>query len=231
MSQFLTDDNIKEYSSMGTAERKEREKRRRENQILDAAEEVFAQKGFDNATIDDIAEKAELSKGTIYLYFKSKEVLYTGLSLRATMILYDRFVEAVKPNQNGYDNTQAIGQAYFTYCMEFPNYFKIMNYVDNIDMCKWHDLEEPMVRKANEIGEKLMNLFISTVASGVQDGSIRKDVDPVMTSMLLWAGSNGVIQFMKNQCAHLKEHGMDISKLHEHYRDMIKCSLTPLKEQ
>jgi AcrR family transcriptional regulator len=44
----------------------------RRQQILDAATKVFSRKGFDDARMDDIAEQAGLSKGTLYWYFKSK---------------------------------------------------------------------------------------------------------------------------------------------------------------
>ncbi len=45
----------------------------RKEQILDAATEVFAQKGFDKARMDDIVEETGLSKGALYWYFKSKD--------------------------------------------------------------------------------------------------------------------------------------------------------------
>ena len=45
----------------------------RRNQILDAASEVFAAKGFQKARMDDIADKANLSKGALYWYFKNKD--------------------------------------------------------------------------------------------------------------------------------------------------------------
>jgi AcrR family transcriptional regulator len=51
----------------------------RKDQILNAAEEVFTRKGFSDARMDDIAEETGLSKGTLYLYFKSKEDLVTAI--------------------------------------------------------------------------------------------------------------------------------------------------------
>ena len=51
----------------------------RKDQILNAAEEVFNQKGLDNARMDDIAEETGLSKGTLYLYFKSKDDLIAAI--------------------------------------------------------------------------------------------------------------------------------------------------------
>ena len=51
----------------------------RKDQIMNAAEDVFAQKGFDKARMDDIADKTGLSKGTLYLYYKSKDDLIIAI--------------------------------------------------------------------------------------------------------------------------------------------------------
>jgi len=51
----------------------------RKVQILNAAESVFTKKGFDEARMEDIAEKTGLSKGTLYLYFKSKDDLIIAI--------------------------------------------------------------------------------------------------------------------------------------------------------
>jgi AcrR family transcriptional regulator len=64
---------------MGTKERRAAEKALRIKGIQDAAKKVFIKKGFFNSTIEEIAKEAQLSKGTIYLYFKSKDELYVSL--------------------------------------------------------------------------------------------------------------------------------------------------------
>ena len=51
----------------------------RKEQIAEAATKVFAEQGFDKARMDDIAAEAKLSKGTLYLYFKSKDAIITHL--------------------------------------------------------------------------------------------------------------------------------------------------------
>ena len=51
----------------------------RKAQIINAAEGVFAKKGFDEARMDDIADETGLSKGTLYLYFKSKDDLIIAI--------------------------------------------------------------------------------------------------------------------------------------------------------
>ena len=80
---------------MGIRERKERERERRRQQIMVAAKRVFTDKGFSKATMEDIAKEAELSPGTLYLYFKNKDELYASLSLRILQYLTIR-LEHVK---------------------------------------------------------------------------------------------------------------------------------------
>ena len=75
---------------MGIQERKERERERRRQQIIVAAKRIFSNKGFNKATMEDIAKEAELSPGTLYLYFKNKDELYASLSLRILHYLYIR---------------------------------------------------------------------------------------------------------------------------------------------
>lgn len=81
---------------MGIQERKEREKERRRQQIIVAAKRVFSEKGFNKATMEDIAKEAELSPGTLYLYFKNKEELYASLSLRILQYLHIRVAHVNK---------------------------------------------------------------------------------------------------------------------------------------
>ena len=58
----------------------------RREQILDAAVNVFAKKGFDGANVADIAEAAKVGKGTMYLYFKSKEEVFRAILLERSVL-------------------------------------------------------------------------------------------------------------------------------------------------
>jgi AcrR family transcriptional regulator len=80
---------------MGIQERKEREKERRRQQIMIAAKRVFSANGFNRSTMEDIAREAELSPGTIYLYFKNKDELYASLSLRILQYLNIRLKHVI----------------------------------------------------------------------------------------------------------------------------------------
>ncbi|MDQ7798247.1 MAG: TetR/AcrR family transcriptional regulator [Candidatus Edwardsbacteria bacterium] len=63
-------------NDQGKLPRKERERLARRTEILHAARVIFAEKGLHETTLDEIAEKAELAKGTLYGYFENKEDLF-----------------------------------------------------------------------------------------------------------------------------------------------------------
>jgi AcrR family transcriptional regulator len=71
--------------------RREIDKSERKQELLRAARDVFAEKGYHDAKVDDIAEKANVAKGTVYLYFKDKravlEELVDGLFTRLGMAI------------------------------------------------------------------------------------------------------------------------------------------------
>ena len=66
-------------TALNQASRKERERRQHEEEILQAARELFARKGYYNTTLEEIAHHAQFGKGTIYNYFSSKEDLFCGI--------------------------------------------------------------------------------------------------------------------------------------------------------
>jgi AcrR family transcriptional regulator len=69
------------------------QKRMRRKQILDAAKRVFHNRGFSAATVEDIAQEAELSPAALYLYFKNKDDIYVSLNLQLLEYLTDRLAD------------------------------------------------------------------------------------------------------------------------------------------
>jgi len=65
-----------------------------------AAKRVFSTKGFSKSTMEDIAKEAELSPGTLYLYFKNKDELFSSLSIRILQYLNIRLEHVVNNREN-----------------------------------------------------------------------------------------------------------------------------------
>jgi len=71
--------------------RKEKAKEAKYIAILDAAENIIAQNGLDALSINKVAAKANIAKGTVYLYFENKEEIIGALTIRARTILLEYF--------------------------------------------------------------------------------------------------------------------------------------------
>lgn len=78
------------------SQRWRRRKHARPQEILDAALLVFAEKGFAAARVEDIAKQAGVTKGTIYLYFPSKEVVFKSLVRESIGTTLDTVIENAK---------------------------------------------------------------------------------------------------------------------------------------
>jgi TetR/AcrR family transcriptional regulator len=209
---------------MGIAERREREREQRRNDIIDAAEKIFFSRGFEEASMDDVAEQAELSKGTLYLYFKSKEELYLAIHLRGNQILRDMFLAASTKFDSGLKNVRAIGQAYYEYYQKYPDYFNAMIYYEsrNID----YNEKNSVAMQCVALGKETIRILTHALEEGIKDGSIRPSIDARKTALCLWGKSTGIIQItaMKGEMIR-HNHGVHEQELIAYSFDLIYHSL------
>ncbi len=180
---------------MSTAERRAREKAQRRREILDAARQEFFERGFHTPTVDDVAARAEVSKGTIYLYFESKEEILAHLLLEGLDLLlaemeavYD--ADSPPPAEAG---LQALAHAYLDFCQNNPNYFRLIMAFDR------GRFEESISR---ELYKEVLNrslhglaLVKQTIEMGTATGVFHVE-DPWQAAGLVWAALNGVLVLM-----------------------------------
>lgn len=208
---------------MGIEERRHREKEQRRNNILDAAERVFFAKGFDVATMDEVADSAELSKGTLYLYFKSKEDLYLGVNVRALEKLYEILTHAESSELSGLDQLIVYGEAYFKFAEDYPNYFDTLLYFE----AETFDLNNPTacVKEYSELRQKISLQVKERIIKGIADGSLRSDINPPLIQLYLWAASSGLIQVMSKKADMIRAiHGIEPSLLKDIYFHVVRHS-------
>jgi AcrR family transcriptional regulator len=199
---------------MGIAERKEREKQQRRNDIIDAAEKVFFQKGFMQATMDAVAEQAELSKGTLYLYFKSKEELHWAISTRGVNILQDMMEKVYSARENGLENLIKLGQTFITFSEQHKKYFEALLFFEGSDLNK---LNMPSEQIENTFFfESPLKLLFQAVEKGIGDGSIRGDIPVNTLASTLWAQIFGVLQVNFH-----KKEIFDLYKMSK--QDIVQC--------
>jgi AcrR family transcriptional regulator len=176
---------------MGTAERKAREKLLRHQQILDAAYDVFNQVGFHAATIDQIAERAELAKGTIYIYFKSKEELYFSLLTHGLDILISLLKEMETREPQPERLLEETASTLFRFYKEHRSYFRIFMVMQQEDMQA--KLSPELSHHLNEQATKILNHLSAQVQKVIDNGS-HLSVNPWRVANILWGAFTGITQ-------------------------------------
>lgn len=212
---------------MSVTNRRKRERQERRLCIIDAAEAVFAQKGFDQATMDDIASTADLSKGTLYLYFKSKDDLFIALASRISGHLVERFEEMAEGSLPGVDTIRAMLGAYAEFLIARPQLFRVLTGRLISGAVMEHD--SPSFQQHRSQVERIAKAFESAIERGKRDGSLRPDIESRQTATQIWGGLLGTLLLRING-----EHFMsrfpkpvDFTRFVDGYIDLVCNGLTP----
>lgn len=188
------------------AERRGEEKERRRAEILDAAEKLYAEMGWDALTVDQVARSARLSRALVYVYFRDKGELLFAIGERAMRLLRDRFIEAAAAHASGMDQVEAIGQAYMAYAHEFPHYFDFCSRFHAHSVAIDPGSHEGACRIA---GDEAKGAVVQAIEAGIRDGSIRPGVgEPRLLAMTLWAFTHGMIQLVMANGGDLERFGI-----------------------
>lgn len=184
---------------MGIAERKEREKQLRRDLILKASEEVFFEKGLRAATLDEIAERAEVSKGTIYLYFASKEDLYYSLMTKGLSMLLKAFEDSEPDETNPRGALLQLGDAYRRFSSEQSYLFKMLAVVE--DPVVNEQVSPQALSELEKTSDKVLSYVAKSVRKGIDTGAFRKDLSPYEAVILFWVSLSGVLNLKARAAA------------------------------
>jgi AcrR family transcriptional regulator len=179
---------------MGTTERRQREAHQRRDGILKAARKVFWKKGYQAATMPQIAAVAEIAPGTLYLYFPSKEVLYVELLIEGYIILHGQLEQAAAPRQSPVRQAQALIDGFFEFARTNPEYFDIIFFVLQQEKSKWQTcFPREQVDRLNR-AEALCQHAVATVLERIVKRSTKRR-KAVMNAV--WSMLAGVVFFFR----------------------------------
>ena len=122
--------------SAGRLSRRERELSLRKEIVLEAAEEVFATKGYYEATVEEIASRAEVSVGTLYNLFTSKEALYIALIEQRVDGFMQHVVRCVGTEGSAPEKLDRLLEGIFEYLDQHQAFFRF--YVITTHGLPWH---------------------------------------------------------------------------------------------
>ena len=203
--------------------RREREKQARYDTILDAAELVFSEKGYERTSMDDIARTASLSRALLYVYFKDKAAIQRGIMLRAGHSLFRRFEEARQTADNGLAQIRAMGESYYRFYLEEPDYFSALTKASTaMAEADESQAEEMLCSKSD-----LMELMVGAIELGLQDGTMNRDriTDPVQTALYMRGALHGVILLCQSEMGEGNPE-FPAEQLIRHTMDMLTSSIS-----
>lgn len=191
---------------MGIPERKQREREQRKAMIIDCAMDIFASKGIAATAMDEIAVKAELSKATLYLYFKNKDELIVHAMLRVISSYIQKLQVKMAETDDDLEKLHKVGEAYLEYYHEHPQYYTLLNSTED-----FHSMVSPEYEVCQELQMTSLQIWViicEPISALIQKGVLLPDTIALELGMLLWAGSTGVIGIWKQVEQHADAAGM-----------------------
>lgn len=160
--------------------------------IIDIAESYFFTKGTVATSMDEIAKKASISKGSLYLYFDSKNALQRAILKRAFIKLHKQLSE-VKTN-TGKEKVIEMGKAYFNFANTEHGYFDMILHYENDTI----NLNNANKESINSIiaGNQVLELLRDAIKQGIEDKSIHENINPTVAAFVLWSSTTGVLQML-----------------------------------
>jgi AcrR family transcriptional regulator len=160
----------------------------RHDQLLDAAERLFADKGYAETTVSDIADAAGVAKGTFYLYFPSKEHCVIALKERLAQGLVDTFMHTLDKLLTDFSGTSGsidiegvtrrLMDDTFDYALEHAETFNNL----------FHRGETIEIDQAALAAERIITTALTNVITRLNEMGLSAVTFPAQTSRILFNG-------------------------------------------
>lgn len=190
-------------------DRKIRDKQLRETDILNAAEHIFATKGYQKTTIADIANEAQYAVGTIYLYFKDKQTLYVTLIKEKLQNLIYTVKERISQVKDVREKINILVEEELSYFEKNADFFRI--YLSERSGFRW-TIKDKISRFVIEGLIKYIDFIAELIKEAQREGIIKKEFDSKKVAFILASMINAtVFPWLHNQSLE-KEKLTDLSR-------------------
>ncbi|MEM9991956.1 MAG: TetR/AcrR family transcriptional regulator, partial [Bacteroidota bacterium] len=174
--------------NIARTKRKRKSPIERKKQLLQAAKLVLLEEGLTNFTIDQVAQKADLSKGSVYVYYRSKDELLNDLSILALTKLYEAFQQEITPDKNSLELLSTLCWAYYRFYVHHKSYHALFQYVEQLSV---EVIDDTFVTYS----QKIQLLYTDIIRQGQARQEIKEDLEAAVVMSIIWAGILSVIQF------------------------------------
>lgn len=165
----------------------EQEKQQTRTAIMNAARELFVERGVEAVTMREIARQVGYSPTALYLHFASKESLLKALCSTDFLTLAES-MHAIMKIEDPIERLNMLGRAYAEFALSHPNHYRLLFMTPQIPC----DVKDGEVEKGNP-DQDAYAMLMHMVTLAFQAGCFRTDIkEPSLVAQTLWAGMHGV---------------------------------------
>lgn len=169
------------------ATQKAQEFRKREEEILERAQDLFIAHGEDKVTVEMIADAVNIGKGTIYKHFETKDEIYLRLMIRYEEELAQMFDRL---NEGDSKDRAKLAKDYFSFRMKDPDKYALF---DRLEHKLTNKTSCPdLVSRLHEIRASNMDKLAVEIKAKIDDGTL-EDVPPYFHIFAAWALVHGAV--------------------------------------
>ncbi len=173
-------------------EMKESRKQLKAKRILDCAEAIMRREGLDGLNMDALAEMAGMAKGTLYLYFNSKEDVIAHLTIRARKTLLEAFTLEIQKHQDPLEQIKGIMWANFRYYQtnrlhhDLNAFYDVNKHLDNTSALR-------------NMGIIFQDFIVSVIKKAKDEQCIKAHINEEELSFMMWGMSFGMLQLIETK--------------------------------
>jgi len=158
------------------------------NRIMDSAERLFATKGFNGTSMNDIVKESGFSKGAIYGHFESKERLFLSLWERQTVLGIGQLRQMFSPDETAVNKLLKVAEMNMASSCDCPREVVRMQMEFMVTASRMKSLEPDMQKRYETIHKFILEIF----EEGIENGEFKADTDVESLTSLLFAAIDGL---------------------------------------
>jgi AcrR family transcriptional regulator len=155
------------------------------DELLDAAASLFAERGFDRTTVDDVVAGARVAKGTVYWYYRSKKALFLAVLERAAKVYRDELVRAAGRARSPMERLECAIEGTMSFARSRPDLCRL--YFQQV-----HDDDADFAERRAAIYTSLIDDLKATIGEAIRAGEARPVDVPLAARVIVGAVEAGV---------------------------------------
>jgi AcrR family transcriptional regulator len=183
---------------MATSDRIERERQAKRALILEAARELFLERGYEAVTLRSVAERIEHSTTAVYVHFKDKRDLVEQM-VNEDFTKFDAALLAAAEVQPALVRLERLGEAYIDFALRLPRHYQLLFLTPRPEAIVIDSPAEASPAPADQAaqGASGFDLLLSTVQACIDEGAFHAvHRDALGIAQAVWAAVHGLVSLL-----------------------------------